>query len=147
MLTLESLQTQLVSSLKAGDETSVSTLRLLISRVKALEKEKAEVLSEMGIQEIISSELKKRKEAAKLYAEGHREDLAQKELAESALLEKFLPPQLSDAELGQAVSDYLASGTYSSKDMGIVIKALKEKLGQGVDGAKLALAVKTSLNQ
>lgn len=146
MLTLSQLQEELTKSLKEHNTVATSTLRMLLARVTNQEKNTGNALGSEELEQLVLSELKKRKEAAEQYRSGGRLELAEQEDAEALILQSFLPPQLTEAEIEMKVSDFLNSGDYSVKDMGLVIKGLKEQLGSSVDGALLAKVVKSKLN-
>lgn len=146
MLTLSQLQEELTKSLKEHNTVATSTLRMLLARVTNQEKNTGNALGSEELEQLVLSELKKRKEAAEQYRSGGRLELAEQEDAEALILQSFLPPQLTEAEIEMQVSDFLNSGDYSVKDMGLVIKGLKEQLGSSVDGALLAKVVKSKLN-
>ena len=97
---------------------------------------------------MLRSEAKKRSEAAELYAAAGRTESASKELAERAVIERYLPAAMGDDELQTIVAEEIAraaaGGASGPKGTGLVIKAVRERVGTGADGARIAAAVKAS---
>jgi uncharacterized protein YqeY len=90
--------------------------------------------------------VKQRKESASIYTSGNREDLAQKELFEAAIIEKYLPQQLSDDELEQLIKDIISqTGASSVKDMGKVMGIASKELAGKADGKRVSEIVKKLL--
>lgn len=145
MSTLENLQNLLVQAMKAKDEVALRTWRMLIAKIKTFEIDNGKPASEQDIINIALQEEKKRKEAANLYEQGGRMELLEQELAEARVLATILPARLDTAELHKKVEEFLSGKNYTMKDMGLVIKSLKEELGGAVDGAELAKVVKDQL--
>ncbi len=133
------------TALKEKNDLALGTWRMLVAKVQAFEKEQGREAEEAEFLRLVTSELKRREEAAGLYTQGGRPELAAHESAEAALLQTLLPARLSEAEVESKVAEYLATGAFVAKDMGQVIKALKEQLGVSVDGAVLAKVVKLKL--
>lgn len=98
--------------------------------------------------QVMNTLLKQRREAADLFRKGGREDLAEKEESELAIITRYLPPAATSAELEEAVAAVLAeSGAASSKQMGAVMKAAQTKLaGKRIDGKALSELVKQKLS-
>jgi uncharacterized protein len=98
---------------------------------------------------VLRSEAKKRSEAAELYAAAGRPESAAKELAERSVIERYLPAAMGDDELNTIVAEEIAraaaAGATGAKGTGVVIKAVRERVGTGADGARIAAAVKASL--
>ncbi|NCU29345.1 GatB/YqeY [Candidatus Saccharibacteria bacterium] len=105
-------------------------------------------LSDAEIEAVLARELKKRRESAELYRQNDRDDLADIEQQELEIIQEFLPEQLNDDEVRQIVEQTVAElGEIDAQNMGRVIGAVKSKLGQSVDGAKLAQIVKETLQK
>jgi uncharacterized protein YqeY len=106
------------------------------------------VLSDEEIVKVLQTLVKQRKDAADQYQAGGRTDLAEKEIAEIAVLQVYLPREASDAEITAAVGAAVAeTGASSLKEMGTVMKAAMAKLsGMSVDGKKVNEAVKSALS-
>jgi uncharacterized protein YqeY len=98
---------------------------------------------------VLRSEMKKRHEAADMYESGGRLDRAERERAEAAVLAAYLPAEMDDAALAAIVQEEVAtveaSGVTGGKAMGVAVKAVRERVGDGADGARIAAAVKTAL--
>lgn len=105
-------------------------------------------LSDAEIEAVLARELKKRRESAELYRQNDRDDLADIEQQELEIIQEFLPEQLNDDEVRQIVEQTVAElGEIDAQNMGRVIGAVKAKLGQSVDGARLAQIVKETLQK
>ncbi|MBV8949961.1 MAG: GatB/YqeY domain-containing protein [Actinobacteria bacterium] len=147
----DQLQTDLTSAIRSRDEVAVATLRMLLAAVQ-----KAEVagtshvdLSDDDIVAVVRSEVRKRTEAAELYRTGHRDELAEREMAEADVLRRYLPAEVDDAELTRIVAEEVAKATAAGvgggKAMGAVVKAVRQRVGVRADGARVAAAVKAGL--
>ena len=140
----------LKKALLAGDKVLATTLRGLKSVILYAEVAAGKRDPGLGDDEIVTllaKEAKKRQESAELYVRGGSQERADKELAEKAIIESYLPEQLSDEELGTLVDEAVAAtGATEAKDMGKVIGAVKAKAGNSADGAKIAQLVKERLN-
>ena len=143
---LDKIQSDLKESQLARDEMKVSTLRLLLSEIKNAEIAKGGELLDSDIISVIQKEIKKRKEASLAFRQGGREEQAQKEEAESRVLEAYLPLQLSDEALTKIVEDTITElGATSIQDMGKVIGAVMSKVAGQADGGKVSQLVKGRL--
>ena len=142
---------QLKQAMKRKELLLVSTVRLIIAKLKeqdidARGKGKTEPISDAEIQQMLLGMIKQRRDSVVLYEQGKRPELAQKERGEIAIIERFLPKQLSEAELEAAVAAVIAEiGAQGMKDMGRVMAALKERHAGQMDGAKASQIVKRSL--
>lgn len=145
----EKITGDIKESLKQGKAERLSTLRMLISVIanKEIEKLKKETgLSDPEVIEVVSSEVKKRRDAVELYRKGGREDSAKKEEAEIAVLMEYLPAQLSEAEIKAIVKIAIAkTGASGEKDFGKVMKELMPQVKGKADGTLLAKLVKELL--
>lgn len=143
---IDQIHEQLKNAQLAREEVKVSTLRLLISEVKNSEISKGHTLSDEEILEVIAKEAKKRKESIVSFRGGGREELAQKEEAELAILETYLPQQMSDEELTKLVDQSITEiGASSIADMGKVMQAVMAKAKGLADGNRVSSLVKTKL--
>ena len=105
-----------------------------------------EGLSDEAYEKIIAKEVKKRAESIKLYEENGRPELAENEKNESAVLEKYLPQHMSENEVVSVVTQTIEEmGATGMQSMGLVIKAVKDKVGNTADGATVARIVKDKL--
>src|SRR3989338_237375 len=125
MLT-ETIDTDLKTAMKEKNTIKVATLRMLKAAIinKLIEK-KAKELTDEDIREIIQKQVKQRKEAIEEFKKGARQDLVEKETKELTILERYLPSQLTEAELKSLISSVIESTAAKSKsDMGKVMKEL-----------------------
>lgn len=154
----EEIQSQMVHAAKSGDARRLSLLRMLSSaihngeiakRTKLAQSGKPrEPLTEEEILDVVMTEAKKRKEAIALYEKGGRQDLAEKEKEELSLLEKFLPPQFSEAEIKEKITAAIRSTGASSKvDLGKVMAALREELKGRADLSQVSKLVGEALEK
>ena len=142
----ERIQTELKEAMKAHDELKVSTLRLLNSSIKNKEIDERKPLDDEGLLAILSTAAKQRRESIDQYEKGGRQDLADKEKAELAILQSYLPQQLSKDEVAAAIKETIAeTGASGAKDMGKVMKALMPKVKGKADGKLVNELVKELL--
>jgi uncharacterized protein len=141
----------LKEAMKGKDALGTSTVRLVIAKLKeqdieARGKGKQDGIDEPQIQQMMQGMIKQRRESIALYEQGKRGDLADKERREIAIIERFLPKQLSDAEAEAAVKEIIAAaGAQSVKDMGKVMAAIRERYAGRIEGAKASAIVKKLL--
>ena len=146
----ERLRTDLTASMKARDALRSSTLRMLLTSITNAEvagKEQRE-LSDDDIVGVLSTEAKKRREAADAFAAADRADSAEKERAEAAIIADYLPEQLDDAEISRLVSETIASlgaAGDGMRAMGKVMGALQPRVKGRADGAAVAAEVRRQL--
>lgn len=133
--------------MKNKDEARLGALRMVKSALKKHEIDSMKPLDEASEMQVMNTLLKQRHESADLFRKGGRAELAEKEEAEIAILESYLPAAVSEAELDEAVTAAIAeTGATSSKQMGVVMKAAQTKLaGKRVDGKALSELVKRKL--
>lgn len=128
----------LKKSIKEQDKGRLSVLRGLKSAIKNKQVELREELTDDQIRGVLSSEIKKRKEAIEKFGQGLRQDLVEKEEEELRILSSYLPPQLSTEEIKgvvtQAIEEISASGP---KDLGRVMKSVMPKLAGRADGREV----------
>ena len=132
------------AAMKSGDKLKVSTLRMLLSDLHNLEKEKnvgkekKEKLTEEDIISIIQRSIKRRKEAIELYQKGEREELAEKEKKEIEILNTYLPEALSPEEMEKKVEEIIAElNATDQKHMGLVMKEMMNRNKGRVDGSQV----------
>ncbi|SEM75933.1 hypothetical protein SAMN05216227_100259 [Pseudorhodobacter antarcticus] len=146
------LQAALKDAMRAKEVERLSTLRLINAAIKdreiALRGTGAEeVVSEAEITAILSKMVKQRQESARIYEEGGRLELAEKELAEIKVIEEYLPRQLAGAEVDAAIAAAIAAaGAASIRDMGKVMAVLKAKHTGQMDFGAVGPRVKDMLN-
>jgi uncharacterized protein YqeY len=147
----DKLNEALKEAMRARDMTTVGTVRLVLAKLKEVDiasrtEANREGVADDKILSMMQGMIKQRNESIVLYEKGNRADLADKEKAEIAVIERFLPQQMDEAAVQAAVSEAIASsGAKSIKDMGGVMAALKAKYAGQMDFAKASAAVKKTL--
>lgn len=141
---------QLKAAMKAGDPARTSTLRMILARLKdtdiAARPKGIDKVTDEEIVAMLRAMAKSRRESVALYRQGNRQDLVDKEQAEIAVIESFLPRQMDEAALRQAIEDAIAeTGAAGMKDMGKVMAALRAKHAATLDMAKASPMVKVKL--
>jgi len=139
-----------IAAMKSGDKVSTTTLRLIQAAIKNRDIELRTAVQapddDALVTEVLQKMIKQRRESVELYRKGNREELAAAEEAEIAVLEKFLPAQLSDDEARAAIQQILAdTGASSMKDMGRVMAEVKARLGTSIEPARASALVKAAL--
>lgn len=138
--------------MKAGNDIAKSTLRMALSAITNAEVagDEAVELSDDQVIKVLQSEVKKRQESAEVYEQAGRTEAAIKERAEAEVLAVYLPAAMSDEELAAVVHEEVAraatQGAEGMKAMGAVVKAVRERVGSGADGSKIADLVKAALS-
>lgn len=144
----DDLQNELKNAMKNKDMTTVAAIRLIIAGQKEKDVEARgkglEKASDADLLSMMQTMIKQRNESIKIYVEGNRQDLADKEQSEIDVIMRFLPKQLSEAEVEDAVKSVIAStGASSIKDMGKIMGALKSQYNGQMDfGAASAIIKK-----
>lgn len=142
----EKMAQDLKEAMKSGETFKRDTLRLLNSALKQVEVDKRIVLSDEDVISILKSAFKQREDALESYLNAKRDDLAQKEKQEMDIILSYLPKQLSDEELKEAVKNLIAEvGAVGSKDLGKVMGASK-KLSAVADGKRISAIAKELLS-
>ena len=141
-------QEDMKSAMKAGDKDRLKVVRLALAAFKQVEVDERIELDDTRVLVILNKMVKQRRDSVSQFRDGNREDLANIELAEIAVLETYLPEQLPAAELDelidQAISD---SGSSSIRDMGKVMGQVKNKAQGRADMGAVGAKVKARLNQ
>jgi len=142
---------ELKASMLAKDAPRTSTIRMIMAKLKdtdiAARPSGVDQVPEEQIVAMLRGMVKSRRESADLYRQGNRLELAEKEEAEIAVIESFLPQQMDDAAMQAAVAEAVAeTGASSMKDMGKVMAALRAKHAATMDMAKAGPLVKGALN-
>jgi len=133
-------------AMKAKDKEKLGVIRMLRAALKDKEIELGQALNESDVVAVAGKLIKQRKDAAKQYAEADRADLAEKELAEIKYLEIYLPEQMSESEIADAVSQAVqAVSAASMQDMGKVMGMLRPKLDGRADMGIASALVKAAL--
>ena len=141
-----------IAAMKGGDKDTTQTLRMVQSSIKNRDIEVrtggAPASDDQLVTEVLQKMVKQRRESADIYRKNGRDDRAQVEEAEIAVIERFLPKQLSDADAEAQIRAIVAeTGATSMKDMGRVMALVKEKLGGSIEPARASALVKTALSQ
>jgi uncharacterized protein len=147
----EQFTEQLKVSMKAGDAPRTSTLRMIMARLKDVDiAARPKGLDRVSDDEVVATlrgMVKSRRESVELYRQGNRPELAAKEAAEIAVIESFLPRQMDEAGMAQAVAEAIAATDAAGiKEMGKVMAALKAKHGVTLDMAQAGQMVKARLS-
>ena len=148
---LEQLRSDLNAAMKNRDQVATSTIRMILSAVQvaSVAGDEAVELSDAEITAVLRSEAKRRVEAAELYEQAGRTEQASAEQSQLAVIESYLPAAMDDEALQTIVNEEISAaknaGVEGPKAMGQVIKAVKDRAGDGADGGRIAALVKTSL--
>lgn len=142
----EKLLDDLKSAMKEGATIKKNTVQMVRAAILQVEKDKQIQLNDDQILEVIAKEFKKRNDSLADYEKSGREDLISQIKEEMAVLEAYLPKKLSEEEVTEKVKEIIAEvGATTMKDMGIVMKTAKERLGVTADGKMINEAVKKIL--
>ena len=141
MTLTDQVKADLTTAMKAGEKDRVGTLRLVLSELQKNAKEgKGDEMA------VLRRERKRRHESSRAFRDGGRDDLAEAEEAEAALIEAYLPSELSDDELDQIVAAAVAeSGAESARDMGKVMPLAMKQVAGRADGRRVSDKVKEAL--
>jgi len=146
-----SLKDQIISdmtaAMKAQDAARTSTLRMVKAAIMNREKDGGGAITDEDVLKLLRSQVKQRRDSVEQYQKAGLPELADKEIAEIAVIETYLPQAASEAEIEQAVSEAITeTGASSMKDMGAVMKAVMPKLaGKNADGRTVSDTVKKKL--
>ncbi len=147
----ERIQQDMKAALREGDKERLSALRMVMAAIKnkEIELKKADAgLTDEEVWGVLSSEIKKRRDAAEQYARGGRDDLARKEEEEIAVLQQYLPEQMDEDEIRALAREVItAVGAGSVKDMGKVMKELMPKVAGRAEGRVVSRVVKEELSK
>ncbi len=146
----EKLQADLTEAIRGRDEVKSGTIRMLLSAItnEEVAGKAAKVLTDAEIITVLSRETKKRREAVEAFTAAKRDDLANKEKAEAAVIAQYLPEQLSEAEIKKMIADVIAeTNAAGPAGMGLVMKVLQPKIAGKADGGVVSALVKAALGQ
>ena len=137
----------MVEAMKSKDEARLSAVRMIKTALKKVEVDSMKPLDEATEMQVLNSLIKQRTEAAEMFRKGGRIEMAEKEEAERALIESYMPAPASAEEMEQAIAAAMAeTQVTSAKQMGVVMKAAQAKLsGKRVDGKVLSEKVRARL--
>lgn len=143
----EKISGEMKTAMKAKDKERLATLRLIKAEIMKKETEKgASELDEQGLMRLLQSMKKQREDSIAMFVKGGRDELADKERAEIAVLDTFLPKQLSDEELAAMAAEVVKElGVTEMKQMGGAIKEMMSRVAGGADGKRVSAAVKAAI--
>ena len=146
----DDIKAALIGAMKGGDKAATQTIRLIQSAVKNrdIELRTSDKLPEddLLVTEVMQKMIKQRRESVELYRKGDREELAAIEEAEIAVIERFLPAQMSEDQAKAAIAAVIAElGAASMKDMGRVMAAVKERHASEIEPARASALVRAAL--
>lgn len=148
----DKLNEAMKDAMRARDTAALGTIRLILAKLKEVDIAARTEASREGVADdriltMLQSMIKQRNESVALYEKGNRADLADKEKAEIAVIERFLPKQMDEVAVEAAVREAIAAaGATTVKDMGGVMAALKTRYAGQMDFAKASAAVKKALS-
>ena len=135
------------TAMRAGEKERLATIRLILSAIKQREVDERITLDDNQVLAAVEKMIKQRKEAITQFEAGGRADLVAKETAEIAILQAYLPAQMSDAEIDGLITEAIASsGAASIKDMGKVMAAVKAKAQGRADMGAVSARIKQKLS-
>jgi len=145
---IDQVQQEMVAAMKARDEARLSTLRMIKAALMKYKADSPKPLDEAAEMTILKMLIKQRIDAAEMFRKGGRVESAEKEEAERAMIESYLPAAASAEEMDAAIAAVMSeTGITSIKQMGAVMKAVNEKLkGKSVDGKSLSDKVRSRLS-
>jgi hypothetical protein len=145
---LDQIQKDMVAAMKAKDEARLSAIRMLKAALQKHQVDSMKPLDEAAEMQVLNTIVKQRREAVEMFRNGGRPELAEKEAAELALVEAYLPAAPSDEEIDAAIDAAIAeTGITEKAKMGQVMNAAKAKLaGKRVDGKALSEKVRAKLS-
>jgi uncharacterized protein len=148
MAFIDRISDDLTAAMRSKDTVKLGTLRMAKAALMNREVERGRALDDTEALQVIASQIKQRRDSVEQFEKGGRSDLAQKEQAEIAVLEAYLPPPIAAADLERAVDEAIATtGAASARDMGKVMKAVMAGLaGAQIDGKVLSELVKRKLS-
>ena len=147
----DDIKQALVAAMKGGDKAATGTIRLIQSAIKNRDIElrtgTAPTDDDLLVTEVLQKMIKQRRESVELYRKGGRDELANAEEAEIAVIERFLPQQMNEDEARAAIQTIIAEiGASSMKDMGRVMALVKERLGAAIEPARASGLVRAALS-
>ena len=133
--------------MRSGEKERLGVIRMITSAIKQREVDERITLEDAQVLSVLEKMIKQRKESVEQFKAGNRQDLVDKEAAEIALLQGYMPSQLSGAEIDALINEAVAaSGATSIKDMGKVMAIIKAKAQGRADMAAVGAKIKTRLN-
>jgi uncharacterized protein YqeY len=142
------IQDDMKTAMKAGDKDRLQVVRLILAAIKQVEIDERKELEDPAVLGVLNKMVKQRRDSITQFRDGGRDDLADKELAEIAVIETYLPEQMSDDELEAMIASVIAeTGAENIRDMGKVMAAIKAKAEGRADMATVGAKVKAILAQ
>ena len=142
----ERITDDMKAAMRSGQKERLGAIRMITAAIKQREVDERVTLDDAQVLSVIEKMIKQRKESLAQFQSGNRPDLAEKESAEIALLQSYLPAQLSDAELDQMIAEAIAAtGAASVKDMGKVMGIIKSKAAGRADMGAVGAKIKAKL--
>ena len=146
----EKLQSDLTDAIRSQDAVKSGTIRMLLAAItnEEVAGKSAKVLTDAEVVTVLSREAKKRREAVEAYTNAKRDDLANKEKEEAAVIALYLPEQLSEADIKKLIADAITeTNAAGPAGMGLVMKVLQPKIAGKADGGVVSSLVKAALSQ
>ena len=146
----EKLQSDLTDAIRSQDGVKSGTIRMLLAAItnEEVAGKSAKVLTDAEVISVLSREAKKRREAVEAYINAKRDDLADKEKEEAAVIALYLPEQLSEADIKKLITKAIAeTNAAGPAGMGVVMKVLQPKIAGRADGGLVSSLVKAALSQ
>jgi uncharacterized protein YqeY len=142
----ERITDDMKAAMRSGEKERLGAIRMITAAIKQREVDERIALDDAQVLSVIEKMIKQRKESLAQFQSGNRPDLAEKESAEIALLQGYLPAQLSDADLDQMIAEAItATGAASVKDMGKVMGIIKTKAAGRADMGAVGAKIKAKL--
>ncbi|MBO7555980.1 MAG: GatB/YqeY domain-containing protein [Alphaproteobacteria bacterium] len=148
----DDVQNAIKEAMKNHEAERLSTARMILAGIKEKDVDARgkgkECAAEADLMSMMQTMIKQRQESAKMYRDGNRPELAEKEEQEIKIIEGFLPKQMSDAEVDAAIADVIAElGASSMKDMGAVMAKMREKYAGQMDFGAASGKIRAALNK
>lgn len=146
----EQLKKDLTEAIRGRDEITSGTIRMVLTAItnEEVAGKEARVLSDEEVITVLSREAKKRREAAEAFENAGRADKSALEKSEGEVIARYLPAQLSEADIAAIIAEAIAStGAQGPADMGKVMGAVKPKIAGKADGGVVSALVKAALNK
>lgn len=142
----DTIKADMIAAMKAKDQDRLTTIRMLQAAIQRRELDDQTTLDDAGVIAVVEKAIKQRRDAATQFTDANRPELADKEIFEISVIDKYLPAQLSDAEITDAIKSAITDTSASSmQDMGPVMGVLKSKLQGRADMSVVSKLVREQL--
>lgn len=142
------IQDDMKTAMKAGDKDRLKVVRLILAAIQQVEVDQRKELDDDAVLGVLNKMVKQRRDSVSQFRDGGRDDLADRELAEIAVIEAYLPEQMSEDELDTLIASSITeTGAENMRDMGKVMAAVKAKAEGRADMAAVSAKVKSTLGQ